>query len=115
MKKTQFKLLYEAILNELESAEEKQYKSFNEFRHFCKNLDLIAELDKYTDTDTVINCTLYFIDGYNKNKKRFEYLNQSDINYYKKYSTVFNKLNSYKNLYIVTLDGSKDSPKIIWG
>lgn len=117
--KNKFDILYESIidelnsLTELESDIEKEYKSFDEFKHFCKQLDLLAKMNNDKDED-VIECSLYFISANDKNPIRFDYLNQNDIKYYKENRILFEKLNDYKKHYIVTLAGEENSPRIIW-
>ena len=123
MDKTKFDILYESIIDELNSLEdletevEQEYKSFNEFKQFCKRLDLIAELDQYTDTDKDIECSLYFMKEFDTENKpvRFDFFNQNDIEYYKENYTIFDELINYKKHYIVTLSGEEKSPRIIWG
>lgn len=123
MDKTKFDILYESIIDELNSLEdletevEQEYKSFNEFKQFCKRLDLIAELDQYTDTDKVVECSLYFMKEFDTENKpvRFDFFNQNDIEYYKENHTIFDELSNYKKHYIVTLSGKEKSPRIIWG
>ena len=121
-KQTRFEMLYESILSELndlhelETEVEKQYKSLDEFKHFLKSIDLILEIDDDKETPNYIECKLYFLDPDNDNNLiRFEYLNQVVLSYYDKYKDIFDSLNQYAKLNIVTMDGTKDSPIIMWG
>jgi hypothetical protein len=121
-KQTKFDMLYESILSELndlhelETEIEKQYKSLDEFKHFLKSIDLILEIDDDEETPNYIECKLYFIDPDNDNNLiRFEYLNQVVPSYYEQYKDLFDSLNQYAKLNIVTMDGTKDSPIIMWG
>ena len=121
-KQSKFNMLYESILSklndlhDLETEPEKEYKSLDEFKHFLKSIDLILEIDDDKDTPNYIECKLYFIDPDNDNNLvRFEYLNQVVPSYYEQYNEIFDTLNNYSELNIVTIDGTKDSPIIMWG
>ena len=122
--KDKFTILYESIIDDLNSLEDlenepkKEYKSYEEFRHFCKNNDLITKLDEEADdSDKVIECSLYFMNEKDTDNKpvRFDYYNQNVPEYYKQYHQLFDLMKDYKKHYIVTLDGKAGSKKIIWG
>lgn len=119
MKKSKFDIIYENILTTLNNTEKnKTYKSFEEFRQFCKLLDLIVELDKnMKDTDKLVEASLYFMKETDSDNKpiKFDYLDKLNNLYVNKYKDIFDKLSEYKNTYIVTISGKKDSPKILWG
>lgn len=123
MEKTQFEMLYESVLAELNSLEEyeneiePELKSFEEFKHFCKDLYIIAELDTEKLSDKMIECSLYFMKETDSENKpvRFDFYNQQNPTYYQQYREIFDKLIDYKKHFIVTKDGQKTSPKIIWG
>lgn len=117
-----FNLLYENILNEYFNLNnndkiEKKYKSFEEFRHFCKELDIIVKLNKYQNDDKIIEASLYFLKEIDDNHKpiKFDYFNQMEQKYFKKYKNIFLKLQDYKKNNKVTLSGEKNSPEIFWG
>lgn len=122
MKKNKFDIIYENIINSFNNTNndinEKTYKSFEEFRQFCKQLDLIVELDKNLNkSDKLIEASLYFMKEKDNDNKpiRFDYLDQLNNSYIKEYNKLFKELKNYKNKYIVTLTGKKDSPQVIWG
>lgn len=122
MKKNKFDIIYENIINSFNNTNndinEKTYKSFKEFRQFCKQLDLIVELDKNLNkSDKLIEASLYFMKEKDNDNKpiRFDYLDQLNNSYIKEYNNIFKELKDYKNKYIVTLTGKKDSPQVIWG
>lgn len=122
MKKNKFDIIYENIINSFNNTNndinEKTYKSFEEFRQFCKQLDLIVELDKNLNkSDKLIEASLYFMKEKDNDNKpiRFDYLDQLNNSYIKEYNNLFKELKDYKNKYIVTLTGKKDSPQVIWG
>lgn len=122
MKKSKFDIIYENIINSFNNTNndinEKTYKSFEEFRQFCKQLDLIVELDKNLNkSDKLIEASLYFMKEKDNDNKpiRFDYLDQLNNSYIKEYNKLFKELKDYKNKYIVTLSGKKDSPQVIWG
>ena len=122
MKKNKFDIIYENIINSFNNTNndinEKTYKSFEEFRQFCKQLDLIVELDKNLNkSDKLIEASLYFMKEKDNDNKpiRFDYLDQLNNSYIKDYNKLFKELKDYKNKYIVTLTGKKDSPQVIWG
>lgn len=122
MKKNKFDIIYENIINSFNNTNndinEKTYKSFEEFRQFCKQLDLIVELDKNLNkSDKLIEASLYFMKEKDNDNKpiRFDYLDQLNNSYIKEYNNIFKELKDYKNKYIVTLTGKKDSPQVIWG
>jgi hypothetical protein len=80
-------------------------------------MNLIAELDTEELSDKMIECSLYFMketDSENKPVK-FDFYNQNETSYYEQYQELFEKLIDFKKHFIVTRDGSKTSPKIIWG
>jgi hypothetical protein len=121
MEKSNFNILYESILNDINASTkdevEKKYKSFDEFKHFCKELDLIVKLNELQEIKNLIGCSLFLIneyDGQNK-PKRFDFLNQCEPEYIKKYFNLFKTLNKYKQENIVTLNGKENSPIIVWG
>lgn len=122
MKKSKFDIIYENIINSFNNTNndinEKTYKSFEEFRQFCKQLDLIVELNKNLNkSDKLIEASLYFMKEKDNDNKpiRFDYLDQLNNSYIKEYNNIFKELKDYKNKYIVTLTGKKDSPHVIWG
>lgn len=122
MQKNKFDIIYENIINSFNNTNndinEKTYKSFEEFRQFCKQLDLIVELDKNLNkSDKLIEASLYFMKEKDNDNKpiRFDYLDQLNNSYIKEYNKFFKELKDYKNKYIVTLTGKKDSPQVIWG
>ena len=122
MQKNKFDIIYENIINSFNNTNndinEKTYKSFEEFRQFCKQLDLIVELDKNLNkSDKLIEASLYFMKEKDNDNKpiRFDYLDQLNNSYIKEYNKLFKELKDYKNKYIVTLTGKKDSPQVIWG
>ena len=111
-----FNLLYENILNEYFNLNnndkiEKKYKSFDEFRH------IIVKLNKYQNDDKIIEASLYFLKEIDDNHKpiKFDYFNQMEQKYFKKYKNIFLKLQDYKKNNKVTLSGEKNSPEIFWG
>lgn len=108
MKKRKFDILFESIvqqINSIDDEETPEYKSFEEFKHFIKDFNIIAELDTESKNDKVIECSLYFIDQFDGSNKpvKFDYYNQCDQNYYLKYKNIFDKLQEYHKKYIVTL------------
>jgi len=120
-----FDMLIESILEDLNSLAEYESEieptvvSYNEFKQFCKGLDLIAELDSDLDVDSpnAIECSLYFMKKFdNENKPvKFDFFNQNSRSYYKEYIDLFKTLKDYKKRHIVTYDGNINSPEIIWG
>lgn len=120
-----FNTLIESILEDLNSLEEFETEieptivSYNEFKHFCKELDLIAELDKDMDMDSnnAIECSLYFMKQFDNDNKpvKFDFFNQYSRKYYNEHLELFNILKDYKKRHIVTLEGDTKSPEIIWG
>lgn len=124
--KNKFDILYESILDDLNSLEEyeteqvKTIKSYNEFKHFLNKFNLISKLDEEDNSNkdnTVIECTLYFANEYDTehNLVKFDYYNKITPSYYLKYKEIFDQLEDYHKHYIVTLSGEKDSPQILWG
>lgn len=106
-----FNILAQQILHGDEYLE---LRSFEEFRHFCGKLGLIAELETdYLEQQKYIQASLYFMKQFeNKKPVKFDYYNQDTTTYNKE---LYDKLSDYKKHYRVTLDGTKDSPEIIWG
>jgi len=124
--KNKFNVVYESILKDLNSLEDlekepvKEYKSYNEFKHFLNKYDLISQLDEEDNSSKnkkFIECSLYFANEYDNdhNLVKFDYYNKINQSYYLKYKEIFDKLEDYHKHYIVTLSGEKDSPKILWG
>lgn len=111
-----FNILYEEIMEN----SQKQIKSFQEFRHFCKELNLIVELHKLDEQNQknqkFLEASLFFMKKINdKAPVRFEFYNQFDQDYVSKHLEIFNELNKFKKQYLVTLDGTDKSPYVIWG
>ena len=124
--KNAFNIVYESILKELNSLEEfetnpiKEYKSFNEFKHFLNKYNLICKLDDEDDSNKdkkFIECSLYFANEYDTdhNLVKFDYYNKINQAYYLQYKEIFDDLENYHMHYIVTLSGEKESPEIMWG
>lgn len=120
-----FNMMIESILEDLNSLEEYENEiepkivSYNEFKQFCKSLDIIAELDADLDMDSenAIECSLYFMKKFdNENKPvRFDFFNQHSRQYFNEHYSLFKALKDYKKHHIVTLEGDIKSPEIIWG
>ena len=113
-----FNIVYEESLDALnEEKPKKEYTSFEVFRHFCKNNDLIAELDQNKDSkNQYVNCLLYLMNEKDTDNKpvRFDFYS-SDKNYCDKYADIFDLLRDYKESHEVTVDGTEQSPKVLWG
>ena len=111
-----FDILYEEIMEN----SKKQLKSFQQFRHFCKELDLSVELhnldEQNQNEQKFLEASLFFIKKINDKKPiRFEFYNQFDQDYVSQNIEIFNELNKFKKQYNVTLDGTNKTPYVIWG
>ena len=123
MNRDDFKVLYEEIVKDIASLEEYETepklecRSFDEFKHFCKSLNLRCELSENDNNEKVQECSLYFMNEFDndRNQIRFDYYNQIMPEYHRQFKDIFDKLNDYKKHYIVTLTGELKSPRIIWG
>lgn len=113
-------MLYESIMlsyenpyyNYMDEEDKKEYRSYLEFQHFCKKLNLITKLlTPFENNNRFQFCTFYFVNEFDvdNNPIQFDYLNKYDNKYMLKYKDLYNKLDEYKKLYIITLDGNKDS------
>jgi hypothetical protein len=119
----QFNTLYESVMQDLDSLEEYEVEpilkltSFEAFKHFCKNINLVTQLSEYSDDDKVVGCSLYFkgLEDEFKQPVKFDYYAKENHQYYDELRDVFEKLEDYKKHYIVTLDGTKATPQVIWG
>lgn len=110
-----FTLLFESVMDVIEDESvQSDYTSFEVFRHFCAKYNLIAELDDNEDADKLRECSLYFMkETESDNKpKRFDYY---DYQTNKDYPDIVDALRDFKEGHRVTVDGTRNSPRVIWG
>lgn len=117
-----FDILYESIMlsydnpyyNYEEDEYKKEFRSYLEFQHFCKNLNLITKLITPIKDGKFQFCIFYFMNEFDSDnhKVQFDYLNTYEYKYVEKYKDLYDKLNDYKEKYIVTLDGKNNSTRI---
>lgn len=120
-----FNLIFEEYMYSLTDGDvdtekiEKTYRSLDQFKQFCKKILLFVQIVKDAnklENRKFIGANLYFINNNNKDiSKPFDYYLKNNYKYYTDNKDIFIALTDYKNKYIVTLDGKKDSPIILWG
>lgn len=103
-----FDLVFEEVMGQVV---EKEIKSFDDFKQFCKTIGLFVQLNDTTADSKYISCILYFDPEF---KMPLNYFNKFHPLYYNEYREVFDKLQNFKDTYWVTKDGTKNSKQIIW-
>ena len=107
-----FNILFQQVLyNNTKQQQQKQYRSLEEFKHFCDNLNLITKELKSDIQSNFITINLYKLN--NNNEERFEYYNKYNPHFYNQYKNIIDTLEDYKNKYNISLDGTPNS-KIIF-
>lgn len=113
---TKFNIIYQQYMqeNELNNKEEqmiqKEYRSLQQFKHFLDNLGLLTQFLEQTTTSYIIK--LYKL--LNNTKQYFDYYYKFNPHYYAENKHIFQPLIKYKEKYNVTIDGSKDSKRVLY-
>lgn len=106
-----FNIIFEQyMLNNNQQQQKKEYRSLDEFRHFCDRLNLIVEPVNQSNISYIVK--LY---KFKNNKKQFfDYYYKFNPHYYAQNKNIFEALKSYREKYIVTVDGTENSKKVLY-
>ena len=108
-----FNIIYQQYMQNIQSDQskiQKEYRSLEQFKHFLDNLGLLTEFVQQTTNNYIIK--LYKL--LNNTKQYFDYYYKFNPNYYSQNRNIFEPLSKYKEKYIITIDGNKNSKKILF-
>lgn len=110
-----FNLIYEqyCLNNNLithEEEKQKEYRSLEQFKHFCDKFDIIVKFVEQSKLSYIVR--LFII----KNDKEdiFDFYYKFNPHYYSQHKQIFKAFQNFKQKYIVTVDGTQNTKKVLY-